>query len=255
MSRNFSLTLFNIKRREDTDSIREFYQEAFQKFDPDRPVPEINVRYYPYVGINHTIRVRAGKVFVRISEICRDMPAAEQRALACILLSKLYRKKVPAWARDAYSSYIKSHEVRERATERKRVHGRKVITSAAGSVYDLDAIFDRLNLAYFHGSLEKPTLTWSARKTYRILGHHDSTHQTIVVSRSLDSPGVPRYVIDYVVFHEMLHIHHPTVHHNGRRYNHTAAFRRDERKFTHFREAERWIERSVRKLKREARRK
>lgn len=254
MSRNFSLTPFNINLSSDTDAIREFYREAFQKLDPNRAVPEINVRFYPYVGINHTIRVREGKVFVRISEICRDMPAAEQRALAYILVPKLYRKKVPAWANERYSAYIKSHDVREKAAERKRVHGRKVITSAAGSAYDLDEIFDRLNLTYFHGVLEKPTLSWSTRKTYRILGHHDSTHQTIVISRSLDSHDVPRYVIDYVVFHEMLHIGHPTVHHNGRRYNHTAAFRRDEQKFTHFHEAERWIEENVRKLKRNAKR-
>jgi hypothetical protein len=50
----------------------------------------------------------------------------------------------------------------------------------------------------------------------------------------------------------MLHIHHPTVHHNGRRYNHTPAFRRDEEKFAYFEESEKWIERNVRKLKRNA---
>jgi predicted metal-dependent hydrolase len=66
---------------------------------------------------------------------------------------------------------------------------------------------------------------------------------------------VPRYVVEYVLFHEMLHIHHPTKHVNGRRYNHTPAFRRDERKFSHYKEAEEWIEKSVRKLKRRAKRK
>jgi predicted metal-dependent hydrolase len=87
------------------------------------------------------------------------------------------------------------------------------------------------------------------------LGQHDSTHETIVVSKSLDSTDVPRFVVEYIVFHEMLHIHHPTVHHNGRRYNHTPAFRRDEERFQYYREAEDWIERSVRKLKRNAKRK
>ncbi|MEO6334102.1 MAG: M48 family peptidase, partial [Pyrinomonadaceae bacterium] len=93
------------------------------------------------------------------------------------------------------------------------------------------------------------------KKTYRILAHHDATHDTIVVSKSLDASDVPRWVVEYIVFHEMLHIKHPTVHHNGRRYNHTPAFRHDERKFPHFQAAEDWIERSVRKLKRRARKK
>lgn len=237
------------------DTIRTFYEEAFQVMDARRKTPAIDVSFYPYVGINHTIRVRDGKVFVRIGEICRDMPMAEQRALAFILVSKLFRKRVPAKTRELYSAYIKTPEMRERATDSRRENGRKIITTHVGEHFDLDKIFTDLNRRYFGGRLAKPALTWSARHTYRILGHHDSTHQTVVVSRSLDSRDVPKYVVEYVVFHEMLHIHHPTQHINGRRYNHTPAFRRDEEKFEFFQEAERWIEDNVLKLKRRAKRK
>lgn len=236
-------------------AIRDQYREAFQAMDKNRDAPEIDVRYYPYIGINHTIRVRDGKVFVRIAEICRDMPPPAHQALAYILVAKLLRKRVPKTARDVYSSFIKTAEMSEQATENKRSRGRKVVSTDKGAVYDLSAVFHELNRVYFRGSIPKPVLTWSARKTYRILGHHDATHETIVISKSLDSHDVPRYVIEYIVFHEMLHIHHPTVHHNGRRYNHTPAFRRDEEKFAYFDEAERWIERNVRKLKRNARKK
>ncbi len=236
-------------------TLRNFYAEAFRAFDEKREVPEIDVRFYPYIGINHTIRVREGKVFVRIAEMCRDMPPIGQQALAFILVAKLLRKKVPTNAREIYSNFIKTVEMREKATESKRSRGRKVISTDKGAVYDLGEIFDTLNRDYFRGDMQKPVLTWSARKTYRILGHHDATHKTIVISKSLDSINVPKYVVESVVFHEMLHIHHPTVHHNGRRYNHTPAFRRDEEKFVYFNEAEKWIEQNVRKLKKEAKRK
>ncbi len=236
-------------------AIKEKYREAFHAMDKDREVPEIDVRFYPYIGINHTIRVRDGKVFVRISEVCRDMDLLGHQALAYILVAKLFRRRVPKRAREVYSSFIKTAEMREQVTENKRTRGRKVVSTDKGAVYDLSAIFDLLNRSYFRDSLQKPVLTWSARKTYRILGHHDATHDTIVVSKSLDSPDVPRYVVEYIVFHEMLHIHHPTVHHNGRRYNHTPAFRRDEEKFAYFEESEKWIENNVRKLKRNAKKK
>ncbi len=236
------------------EMIRGFYSEAFKHYDKDRTIPAIHIRFYPYVGINHTIRIRDGEAFVRIADICRDMPPAAQRGLAYVLVSKLYRRRAPAAARNAYAEYTKTREMRERATENKRERGRKVVTSHKGEVYDLDEIFDRLNLLYFQGSLKKPVLTWSARRTYRVLGHHDATHQTVVISRSLDSRDVPRYVVEYVLFHEMLHIHHPTVHHNGRRYNHTPAFRRDEQKFAFYQEAEDWIEKNVSRLKRSVKR-
>ncbi len=234
------------------ERLAEFYRDAFRTYDKSRPAPEVEVCFYPYIGINHTIRVREGKVFVRIAEVCREMPDEAQRALAFILVAKLFRRRVPKRARDVYSSYATNADIREQAAENKRTRGRKVVTTHQGEYFDLSEIFSRLNLKYFQGSLPKPVLTWSARKTYRILGHHDATHQTIVVSRSLDSKDTPKYVVEYIVFHEMLHIHHPTVHHNGRRYNHTPAFRRDEEKFAYFEESEKWIERNVRKLKRNA---
>lgn len=234
------------------ERIGKFYEEAFRFFDKNRKYPKIDVRFYPYIGINHTIRLREGTVFVRICEICRDMPDLGQKALAYILVAKLMRKRVPSKAREIYSKFTKTAEVREKAVENKRARGRKIISTPKGSVYDLDEIFDRVNQTYFQNAISKPVLTWSARRTYRILGHHDSTHETIVVSRSLDDRKVPQYVVEYVVFHEMLHIHHPTQHRNGRRYNHTPAFRRDEEKFMYFDEAEKWIENNVRALKRRA---
>ncbi len=235
-----------------TDQVRELYREAFQWYDRKRDIPSIHISFYPYIGINHTIRIRNGEIHVRISEICREMPLPCHKGLAYILVGKLLRKKIPAGAREVYSVYVKSAVVRELATANKRARGRKVVTTSKGRIFDLDEIFESLNRDYFRGAIPKPALTWSARNTYRILGHHDATHEHIAISRSLDSADVPRYVVEYIVFHEMLHIAHPTKHVNGRRYNHTAAFKRDERKFAHYQKAELWIERNVRRLKKEA---
>jgi len=237
------------------DQLIALYEEAYRFYDPKRAVPPVHVSFYPYIGINHTIRLRDGEVFVRIGTVCSDMPLPCHRGLAYVLVGKLLRKRIPAGAREVYSAYSKSDALRERAAASKRSRGRKVVTSSKGSVYDLDEIFDAVNQQYFAGSIPRPALTWSARKTYRILGHHDATHGHVAISRSLDSTSVPRYIVEYVVFHEMLHIAHPTKHINGRRYNHTPAFRRDERKFAQYDAAEKWIEQNVRNLKKAAKRK
>lgn len=232
--------------------IRKFYEEAFGVLNGKSPIPEIDVTFYPYVGINHTIRVRDRRVFVRLAELCRDLPPDAQRALAFILVAKLYRKTVSAQWLETYRAAIKTREMREKAVENKREKGRKVITGARGAFYDLDEIFRHLNQIYFDGAIAAPVLTWSSRKTFRILGHHDAAHKTIVVSRSLDDKKVPKYVVEFVVFHEMLHVFHPTIYRDGRRCNHTPIFRRHERQFAYFEAAESWIERNVKNLKRNA---
>lgn len=240
---------------EQLEQIKKFYTEAFEKLNDKPETPEIDVRFYPYIGINHTIRVREQKVFVRLAEICRNLPLEAQRALAFILVAKLHRRKVPAPALEIYRASIKNQEMREKAVENKRARGRKIITGAKGDFYDLQEIFARINQIYFDGNIPAPTLTWSARKTFRILGHHDAAHETIVVSLSLDTKNTPKYVVEFVVYHEMLHIFYPTEHRSGRRYNHTPAFRRREKQFAYFEEAENWIERNVKNLKRNAKRK
>jgi hypothetical protein len=172
-----------------------------------------------------------------------------QKALAFILIAKLLKKRVPKNAREIYGDYIKSTEIREKATENRRTKGRKNITSAQGKVYDLDLMFDELNEVYFENTIEKPTLTWSGTKTYRILGHYDATHFTIVISKSLDEPNVPNFVVQAVLHHEMLHIKHPTKIIDGRRYSHTKAFRTDEKDFEFYEESEKWINANVVNLK------
>ena len=181
--------------------ITELYAEAFLLYDPKRAVPEMHISFYPYVGINHTIRIREGKIFVRIGEICREMPLTSHKGLAFILTGKLLQKKIPAGAREVYSAYIKTTELRENAVIRKKTRGRKVVTTSKGVVYDLNELFDIINRDYFRGSIKKPVLTWSAKKTYRILGHHDAAHETVAISKSLDALSVPRYVVEYVIYH------------------------------------------------------
>jgi predicted metal-dependent hydrolase len=235
---------------DDLSKIKNLYEIAFDTLNEHKPVPEIKVRFYPYIGINHTIRVRNGKVFVRITELCRNAPLEVHESLAFILVGKLLKKKILPQISNPYREFIKSDEMRVRAIENKRAKGRKVITTSEGETYDLNKIFERLNLLYFDNKIKKPILSWSKRSTYRILGHHDSTHEAIIISKSLDHKSVPEYVVEYVVYHEMLHIYHPTEHRNGRRYNHTPKFQRDERKFAYFEEAERWIGENTQKLKR-----
>lgn len=232
--------------------IKTFYENAFDSLNGQKELPEISVRFYPYIGINHTIRVRNGKVFVRLAEICEDAPLEVQRSLAFILVSKLLRKRISPTVSKSYREFSKSVELREKAIENKRIKGRKIITSSKGDFYDLDSIFERLNLLYFNNKIKKPTLSWSRDKTFRILGHHDATHETIIVSRSLDDKKVPLYVVEYIVFHEMLHIVHPVYHENGRRFIHTPKFRSDEKKFAYFNEAESWIDKNIHKIKQKA---
>lgn len=217
------------------------FTDAFRQLERQRPAPEIEVRFYPYAGINHTIRLRSGRVYARISDIFKDAPPNIHRALAFILVAKLLGKAPPDVHQRVYRDYAYSPQILRASDIARRRRGRKMISSARGSVYDLDKMFQRLNRSYFDGRLDKPTLTWSQRRTRRILGHHDAAHDTIVVSKTLDARDVPEWFVEYVLYHEMLHIKHRARLIKGRLYRHTNAFRAEEQRFLYYEAAQDWL--------------
>lgn len=222
------------------------FADAFRQLEPRRAVPEIEVRFYPYAGLHHTIRVRSGRVYVRISDIFKNAPVAVHRALAFILVAKLLSRRTPDVHDRTYRDYAYTPQIMRASDIARRRRGRKVVSSARGRAYDLEKMFARLNRKFFDDELEKPTLTWSQRRTRRILGHHDPVHETIVISKTLDARDVPEWFVEYILYHEMLHIKHPARLINGRRYYHTNAFRAEEHRFPYYEEAQQWLERVVR---------
>ena len=79
--------------------------------------------------------------------------------------------------------------------------------------------------------MARPRMSWSQTKTRRILGHYDPAHNAIIISRIFDHPAVPAYVLEYIVYHEMLHLKHPVKLRGSRRCVHSAEFQAEEKLF------------------------
>ena len=180
-------------------------------------------------------------MYVRVSDILEESPPEVLYALACILICKLYRRKSPEEQLRVYREYTLRPAVSNLSDLARRRRGFKVFTSPRGTTYDLTESFDHLNARYFEGHLERPRLSWSPGISRRVLGHHDHVHGTIVVSRVLDSQKIPRFVFEFVLYHEMLHIKHPPRHQGNRTIYHGPEFREDERRYERFKEAGQWL--------------
>ena len=237
---------------QNTLQLQRVFGEAFRQLDPKGrrfrlDNADIEVRFYPYAGLHHTIRVRSGRVYVRLSDVFESAPPDVMRALAFLLVARLLSRKAPAAHEKAYRAYAYSPNVLRASDIARQKRGRKVISSARGKVYDLTELFERINRRYFAGEIEKPVLTWSMRRAKRILGHHDAVHNTITISKALDARDVPEWFVEYILYHEMLHIKHPAKLINGRRYYHTPAFRSEEQRFPRYQASQEWLDRVVRK--------
>jgi hypothetical protein len=107
--------------------------------------------------------------------------------------------------------------------------------------HSLEAVFARVNERYFRVLMPRPRLVWSTVITARKFGHYDQVHDTLLISATVDRADVPEFVIDFLMYHELLHKEMGVDRSGGRAYAHTAEFRAAERRFPQYEEAEAFL--------------
>jgi len=225
------------------DSILHIFQETYQELRPRAPMPELAVEFFAFVNINNTIRMREGKLWVRLSDLLEGAPEPVLRAIAHILLAKMYRQPIERAHAMRYRRHISGQEIAKKAHLVRQMRGRKRIESAQGRTYNLENIFEELNQRFFYGLLARPRMTWSRDHARNRLGHYDPAHNAIVVSRVFDHPRVPCYAVEYIVYHEMLHLKHPVKLRGSRRCVHSTEFQAEEKLFPHLNQAKAFLKR------------
>jgi hypothetical protein len=183
-----------------------------------------------------TARQSGGSLEVRVHHMFLDADPFTQHALG------RYLRYADKAANNVIGSYIESNQQRIRPAHRRdhdslRTEGRK---------HDLRAIYNRLNDTYFQGMVDA-SVTWGrrtrARKAQRDsikLGTYCADRKLIRIHPTLDRSWVPRYFVEYIVFHEMLHHMMPMPIRDGRRAVHTQEFLESEQRFRQYARAIAW---------------
>ena len=221
----------------------EMAKRIFELLKPRTAMPAVRVEFRPFTNLNSRIRLRQGRLVVGISDLLRDAPSPVIESLLWILLAKLYRRPIPAESQQCYREYVNREELRQDLGTMRQARGRKQIAAPAGVCFDLVEVFETVNQQHFAGVVSRPQLGWSPQRARTLLGHYDPHHHAIVLSRLLDHPRVPRLVVDFVMYHEMLHIQIPVVQRGARRSIHPPEFREAERQFPAYAEAKAFLKR------------
>jgi hypothetical protein len=225
------------------EGLLEIFQDTYRELRPGSSLPECEIEFFAFANLNNTIRLRNGRLLVRLSDLLEGAPETVLRAIAHILLAKMYRRPIDRGQAARYRKYVGSREIVRKAHLVRQMRGRKRLRSPRGHYYDLDAIFEELNTRFFHGLMARPQMSWSQTKTRRILGHYDPAHNAIIISRIFDHPAMPPYVLEYIVYHEMLHLKHPVKLRGSRRCVHSTEFQAEEKQFPRVAEANAFLKR------------
>jgi Protein of unknown function DUF45 len=216
------------------------FRRMFTRLGGHGRPPQFLVEFYPYAGLTHTIRLVDERVHVRLSDLLRGEPLPVVEAAAAMLVSRLWRLEPPAQFLDTYREFSSHQRTRQRLRAVRRQRARSALRST-GSQQALRRLFDGLNRRYFGGKLLRPRLGWSRRPWRTQLGCFDRALNEIVLSARLNRRNVPQFVVEYVLFHEMLHVKHPVKAVRCGFETHSPSFRREERRFADYERARRFL--------------
>ena len=141
------------------------------------------------------------------------------------------------------------------AAQQKRIRAiptRSALLESRGECFDLLELFESMNAAHFENGV-KARIGWGRntskrrRKSIR-LGVYDHKAREIRIHPALDRPDVPRFFVEFIVFHEMLHQLFPSDRDTGRHVHHPRAFRDRERAFPRYAAAMAWERQHLQEL-------
>jgi hypothetical protein len=197
----------------------------------------VEVRFYNLPALYRS-QVKDERLLLSANEAFIEAPAiVMENMLFSVLLPK--KRQIPH--RLAVRRYAETkafatlaQQVSGSSAEAKNEHSR-------GRFFDLVAVFQRVNRQYFNDQMDTPRLVWGQRLARRKLGHYQPATDTVQVNKALDDPNVPKYVVDFIVYHELLHKQLGIKVSGGRSYSHTPAFKKAERRFRKFEEAQEFL--------------
>jgi hypothetical protein len=183
-----------------------------------------------------SVRWEPNKTKVSLHRIFLEAPFDVRLALASYLRGE----------QKSLSTKIKAFiETRSQAGSLSRNRRMEKLESC-GSVYDLKEIYGRLNRIYFQSCL-RLAITWFGNskpqsRSRCSLGLYYDLRKLVKIHRLLDDASVPEYVVEYVIYHEMLHSVCPAfVDERGGVRAHTQEFKIQEKLFMQYDAAVAWI--------------
>lgn len=213
--------------------------DSFQQLFPNKPLKyQSFLKYNKRLGdFNANIRLQDNLLQINLNYRWKPIDPEIQIGLIQTLLIKMFAKRYhyqnqpPTFNISLYNNFIKKIPL---LTKKTKTHPL------------LERSFRRINRQFFHQLLDQPNLVWG-QNSQRKLACYNFHNDTITVSTIFQQ--APDHILDYLLYHELLHKKQQFNYKNNRNYFHTKKFRQAERLFPNHKQIEKEIQQLIRQQK------
>jgi len=206
--------------------------EAFQELYPGKePKYNFSLKYSRrFNSYNANVKLYGNNLIFNLSRDWKKISKEIQIGLVQELMIKILKeKKNKTMNMELYNLFMKNVHLAVPKTKTDEI---------------LEESFNRVNEVYFNGMLDKPNLEWGNASTSK-LGSYEYGSDAITISTIFKNEKLE--LLDYVMYHEMLHKKFKFESKNGRTLHHSPEFRRMEAKFPNHELIEKDISKLARK--------
>ncbi len=210
----------------------------FRSVGREHGYENVEARFYPFKEFKSTWCRSGGRAEFKVSDYLKWADDAVLEDFARCLFGRISNK----WRREVYTDRLRAWLQSDEFILRNRPiyldRSRNLTLSPVGR--DLDLREMRSNLKD-EGLIEDSSdafLSWTLSDNIHRVGYCSVIMRVIAVSSVLDTPSIPDYVAEYVLYHELLHLE------SGRGSfvtGHDREFRMREKMYPKWREADGWL--------------
>ncbi len=208
-------------------------KEAYNRLYPEKEIPFLCGARYSNRLNDYNSRISLKNNFLEVHMSKKWQPVDEEIKLGLVqslMLRLLKEKNIKTTQNiELYHNFIKKLDLAITKTKSEPV---------------LDASFHRVNEKYFSGFLEKPNLSWGSETRVKLASYNLHT-DTIAVSSLFQE--AEQEVLDFLMYHELLHKKLKFEARGLRSSFHSTEFRNLERSFENYVQIERKIRHVLRK--------
>ncbi len=193
-------------------------ERAFSELFPDKQLnKELRIKYSrAFNAYNANVKYAPYSMTFKLSYEWKKVSDEIKMGLIQLLLLKVYHEKKRTLNLDLYEKFIKSVGDYAHVTETDLI---------------LEQSFKRVSEKYFYGMLDQPNLRWGT-DSFSKLGSYEYGANMVTISNIFKGEDEQsQELLDYIMYHELLHKKHKFHTKNGRSYHHTKNFRNKEKAF------------------------
>jgi len=211
-------------------------EEAYKRIQPKQELKyhatiEYNNKFSPY---NANVTKKNNQLIFKLSKKWRGVSKEITIGLIQDLLTKILKiKKTKTINIKIYQTFLKNLHL--------------TIPKEKQTTPELKESFNRVNKQYLNELLELPNLKWGKESTTQLATYNYHT-DTITISTIFKNQ--PKEILDYIMYHEMLHKHLKFYNTDTKTIYHSPEFKKLEQKYENHKEIEKEIEKLAKGNKR-----